>query len=383
MVRRERLRRSWAAPSAASWGALGLLLPLAALAASCSKDRASTAQSPVFVDDVSPILEQRCVRCHAGPKAAAGWDATSYLGAIACVAPSGAPATLPSSDRAPILSALATGPHPGLLDAGELATLEAWVTGGAPARVGGVHARGIVDPRSAGWHGTLLRAARWSPMLDTNDPQACGTCHEGTPAGRPAGVTLAAPGATACTTCHTEPAGVLACSTCHGEATRSYPPRDLCFFPGDSVPAGAHAAHLLPSPALTTGVPCSSCHPIPGTPLIGALHGNGNVDIAFDPRFVTPPTSTSTTTTPTPFDRSTLGCTVGCHDVGGARPRPLWTDPKPMGCNDCHGAPPVAHPAGPCTNCHSEANANGTALTPGPLHLNGRIDFGDGTGQTP
>jgi hypothetical protein len=54
-----------------------------------------------------------------------------------------------------------------------------------------------------------------------------------------------------------------------------------------------------------------------------------------------------------------------------------------MGCNDCHGAPPVAHPAGPCTNCHSEANANGTALTPGPLHLNGRIDFGDGTGQTP
>jgi hypothetical protein len=368
MVCRE--RRRWY--RAASSGALGLLLPLAAFGASCSKDRASTTQSPVYDEDVAAILVQRCVGCHAGPAAAAGWDATSYLGTIACVAPSGAPATLPSSDRAPILSALATAPHPGLLESGELATVKAWVTGGAPARVRGVHAPGIVDPRSPDWHGTLLRAARWSPMLDTNDPQACGTCHEGTPAVRPARVTLAAPGATACTTCHTEPAGVLACSTCHGSDARSYPPRDLCFFPGDSVPAGAHAAHVKPSPARAAGVPCSSCHPSPGTPLLSELHGNGIVDVTFDPKFVTPTTT---------FDRSTLGCTVGCHDVGGARPRPLWTDSKPMGCNDCHSSPPAAHFAGSCTNCHSEANANGTALTPGPLHLNGRIDFGDGTGQ--
>ena len=51
-----------------------------------------------------------------------------------------------------------------------------------------------------------------------------------------------------------------------------------------------------------------------------------------------------------------------------------------MGCNDCHQSPPAAHFPGPCTNCHREPNADGTALT-GPLHLNGRVDLGDGSGQ--
>jgi predicted CxxxxCH...CXXCH cytochrome family protein len=30
--------------------------------------------------------------------------------------------------------------------------------------------------------------------------------------------------------------------------------------------------------------------------------------------------------------------------------------------------------------CHAEPNATGTALTPGPFHLNGRIDLGNGSG---
>src|SRR4029077_17257121 len=106
-------------------------------------------------------------------------------------------------------------------------TVTSWVSGGAPAYASGVHEPGIIDPRSAVFHGNRLRASRWSAMLDPGDPNACGRCHDGT-FSRPAGVTAAAPGAPACTTCHDQPGGVLACSTCHGSGNKAYPPRDPC-----------------------------------------------------------------------------------------------------------------------------------------------------------
>src|SRR5437868_4979044 len=143
------------------------------------------------------------------------------------------PAALPADDSAPLLRALDSDSHRDRIDPGERALLAAWVRAGAPAFRGTVHAPGVVDPRSAEWHGTMLRDARWRPMLDANDTNACGRCHDGAPS-RPPGVTLPAPGATACTSCHAEPEGVLACSTCHGQGTRAYPPRDRCFFPNDA-----------------------------------------------------------------------------------------------------------------------------------------------------
>jgi hypothetical protein len=72
---------------------------------------------------------------------------------------------------------------------------------------------------------------------------------------------------------------------------------------------------------------------------------------------------------------------VSCHDQGGARARPRWTESAPMACGDCHGSPPASHFPGPCNQCHAEADARGTALTPGPLHMNGRVDLGDGSGS--
>jgi predicted CxxxxCH...CXXCH cytochrome family protein len=72
---------------------------------------------------------------------------------------------------------------------------------------------------------------------------------------------------------------------------------------------------------------------------------------------------------------------VGCHDRGGAWPRPAWSDRGPLACGDCHATPPAKHYAGPCTTCHHEANAAGTALAGGPLHANGTIDVGDGSGK--
>lgn len=52
-----------------------------------------------------------------------------------------------------------------------------------------------------------------------------------------------------------------------------------------------------------------------------------------------------------------------------------------MSCNDCHASPPPNHYLGACTSCHREADAKGTALTQPTLHVNGRVDLGDGSGR--
>lgn len=51
-----------------------------------------------------------------------------------------------------------------------------------------------------------------------------------------------------------------------------------------------------------------------------------------------------------------------------------------MACGDCHGSPPKNHYAGACTACHSEADARGTSLRDRRLHMNGKVDLGDGSG---
>ncbi len=338
---------------------------------SCVQDRYVPAETPDFEDEVAPILAASCVSCHGDMNAAGGWSATSFLGAIGCPAPSIAPATLPANSSAPILVALATAPHAGLLSASEEAILSQWVAGGTPEFRSGVHDPGIANPRSSAFHGTALRSAHWGPMLDPQSPEACGRCHEGAPT-TPAGVTSPAPGATPCTSCHTQPGGALSCSTCHGSGSVAYPPRDPCFFPQDAPNGGAHAVHVQPSPDMAGGLACSTCHPVPGNPVIGGFHGDGQVEIVFDTAVVGSEAS---------YDRDTKTCAVGCHDRGGARPRPQWTDTTPVGCGDCHGSPPSGHFSGPCSNCHAEANATGTALTGGPLHLNGKVDLGNGSGQ--
>ncbi|MEO8878545.1 MAG: CxxxxCH/CxxCH domain-containing protein [Polyangiaceae bacterium] len=353
-----------------AFATLGATVCAALLMPSCSADRETPTAAPTFATDVAPILDAHCTECHAGNAPAAGWSATSYLSTIACVSPSAAVATLPNDANAPILSALSTPPHAGLLASREGQTLLAWVAAGTPAFLGTVHSPGIIDPRSPDFHGTQLRAKHWAPMLDPDDPQACGRCHDGTPV-RPTGITSSAPGATSCTTCHSNAGGPLACDTCHGNGTRAYPPRDLCFFKGDSSIATAHAAHVEPSSVNAGGLPCSTCHPAPGANVISGLHGNGAVEVAFDPTRVTPEAS---------YDPTTKACAVTCHDRGGTRPNPKWSETTAMTCNSCHASPPANHFPGTCNSCHAEANADGTALNGGPLHMNGRVDLGNGNG---
>jgi predicted CxxxxCH...CXXCH cytochrome family protein len=347
----------------------GFLFGTLLLAVACAIDRATPA-TPNWNDDVAPILDAKCASCHSGASAAAGFHVDTYLDTIACASPSNAPVTIPANASAPILQALATPPHVGVLDDDETATLTAWITTNAPAFAPAVHTPDIIDPRSPNFHATLLRAAKWTPMLDPSDPNACGRCHDGTMS-RPSDVAFAAPGAPSCTSCHDQPGGILACGTCHGTDAHAYPPRDPCFFPNDAS-GSAHAAHVESSSIRAGGFACSTCHPPIGTPVMGGLHGDGAVEVAFDASLVAPEMS---------WDAATQTCAVSCHDRGGTRPRPAWSDtPTAVTCNDCHTSPPQNHYAGACNLCHVEANADGTALSGGALHMNGKVDLGNGNG---
>lgn len=354
------------------------LLVLLGLTA-CSERRANDSAPPTFRADVEPIFRSRCATCHSGEAPAGGWRATSYVESIGCV-DSGAPAAIretgSQADRAPIERAIDDERHRTVLDERERAAVRAWVSAGSPAFVGSVHASSIIDPRAPGFHGAWLRSTRYRAMLDANDPDACGRCHDGT-SSRPSDVTVAAPGATACTSCHTEREGVVACTTCHGSPSGLAGPRDACFHPGDGpARAKAHGAHVNASASHATGLDCSTCHPAPLTGpadvvfKAGSAHGNGAVEIVFDQQRVAGGS----------FDRASSTCAVGCHDRGGARPRPAWTDTSAIRCGDCHASPPQSHFPGPCVSCHLEANASGSTLKPGPQHINGRIDLGDGSG---
>jgi predicted CxxxxCH...CXXCH cytochrome family protein len=109
-----------------------------------------------------------------------------------------------------------------------------------------------------------------------------------------------------------------------------------------------------------------------GVGIIGGTHGNGAVEVIFDATIVAPEAS---------YDDKARACAVSCHDRGGARARPAWTETTPMRCADCHASPPAQHFPGACTSCHREPDSTGGALARGPLHMNGRVDLGDGSGQ--
>jgi predicted CxxxxCH...CXXCH cytochrome family protein len=348
-------------PHAASLAALAIA---GALASSCREERATRGAPPTWRDGVGSILQAKCVRCHAGPEAAGGFRADTYLGAIGCTA-SGASAIGGASP--PLVAVLDRADHAGIVDETERDVLSRWVAAGAPSFRAGTHASSFADPRSKDSHGRFLRSKRWRPLLDGSDPDACAKCHEGA-GSRPPGLEPA-PGATPCSTCHTQPEGILACSTCHGSAPKAYPPRDACFFP-DEPRTATHARHVDPS-ASSVGLPCSTCHPQPLPGQLGGTHGNGHLEVWLD---------WSVAGNAARWDEKTKECAETCHARGGARPTPRWGEAGPLGCNDCHASPPPKHYAGACSNCHREANETGTALTAPKLHVNGKVDLGDGSG---
>lgn len=321
-------------------------------------------RAPNYADEVGEVLVSACAECHGADDPAADYDVTTFYASIGCVT-DGRVAVLPPDAGAPVVAVLSRDDHTGLVDEDELALLTSWVEGGATDQAGAAHPPGFMDPRGASFHGWALREESWDLLYDPELPGACGQCHEGAPT-RPegAGSSTLVP---ACTTCHDGPDGALDCATCHGNGEHAYPPRDECYFGDLAGEGGAHRVHD------DQGFDCAECHgdrdALVGR---GGLHGNGEVEVEFGDLAGGVDSS---------FDSESGTCAVYCHTQGGTLPMPRWVgDDGPLDCASCHLSPPADHYVGDCSGCHTEANEDGTALSGGPLHLNGIVDFGDSMG---
>ncbi len=339
--------------------ALGVVFAVAA----CAEVRETPARAPRWESDLRPVLEARCATCHAGASPAAGWSVTRYTDALAC-----REATDGGAVASRLRRALDRADHAPFVDARVRRAVDAWIAGGSLARAGLAHDPGFADPRAAAFHGRSLRASRWAPMLDGTRQDACGRCHAGAPTRPPnARPDAASVGATPCTECHRAPGGALACDTCHDSAETWS--GDRCLTPR---PAGSHARHVVAGDALPQPLACDTCHPTRDRALAAGPHGDGTVDLRFDP---------SLAGADARYDVATGACAVRCHAATPTTPAPRWRQTeRAVTCTGCHETPPRDHWPGPCTACHAETNATGTALTRARLHLNGRVDLGDGSG---
>lgn len=342
-----------------------LLGALLLLSVTACKERRERAAEPVTYALVESTLQQRCATCHGSDRAEGGYRVSSYYEAIGC-ADAGRAVVLPSSEQAPLVAVLARPDHHGLLSDREREALTRWLVAGVPGRPGLVHGLDIMNPRAAGWHGKLASAEGFAPLREPAGEGVCGRCHDGAPV-RPAEVRSPAPGAPACTSCHQQQTGVLACATCHGSDQRSQPPRDACYF---DVSGDAHDAHLSGTRFRLAPLACETCHPTPGDELFSGSHADGVIDVQLSLPAQGAPQ----------FDATSGSCAHTCHDLGGEHPQPAWTTPLALDCSSCHQSPPRDHYPGSCNTCHAELGSTPDLLLKGPLHLDGKVDLGNGDG---
>lgn len=306
------------------------LVALVALlaAASCASEREVAVTSPLVTwkDDVAATVITRCATagCHASVAPAAGYDLTTYTGALGKGTDPAANAI--AGDAGSLILAKLDGTdavHAGTLDV--LPLLRSWVVDSQLAYQRSlIHAPGLLDPASTDFHGTELQRRGWNFAV-------CAACHGDDFKGGKAKA--------ACTTCHT--AGPTACATCHGEGPIT----------------GAHRIHRE-----VAKLDCSECHiKPPSWDAEGHLFRGGVADpppaeVNFGARAGLTLIAGDRHGAPTFADGK---CTnVYCHgDVlhagGGSTPTPRWDDPAPAGtCNRCHGAPPPSHAQTACATCH-------------------------------
>ncbi|MCA9674074.1 MAG: CxxxxCH/CxxCH domain-containing protein [Myxococcales bacterium] len=331
------------------------------LVAGCASERARDPQDlTTWQDDVASVLAARCGECHTGDDAAAGYDLSTYNGALGVGSDDVANAIAGdagSTILTTLIHAAGDDPHVTLQDI--LPLLEAWVVDSDLAYFDAPpHPAGFLNPADPSFHGAELQAEGWDFAL-------CQRCHGDDYGGGTSGK--------ACLTCHDD--GPTACDTCHGQ-----PPE-----------TGAHHTHVAGGP-LDRRVPCGECHVVPtrwddpGHILLA----DGTVDpppaeVVLGPlaaRDVDPPVRTA----PPSFDPATKTCSaVYCHggiftDAEAAHPAPMWTGADQAACGSCHGRPPASHATSDCATCHPRTidAAGQLDLT---THLDGVIDVGDGSGQ--
>jgi predicted CxxxxCH...CXXCH cytochrome family protein len=204
--------------------------------------------------------------------------------------------------------------------------------------LGGVHPVGWGDFNDGGepaFHGVWLAANKF-PL------SRCVQCHGTDYKGGSVGVSCMS------ANCHVDKDGVTplpptACTTCHGDGTSPRPT------------TGAHAKHARF---------CDTCHIVP-TPDQIEQHASGDATTLI--RFGNIATKNSQPV----WDSTQKVCTnTYCHGASS----PVWTDPKPLGCDGCHKAPPDNHglwsrlSSMACTSCHPDPTSDAR-------HVNGAPDI--------
>lgn len=364
----------------AAWAVLALVL------AGCGSSRdvegaSSCPSGSSYREDIAPLLQQRCGACHGQASAggaAGGFAVDSYLGVLGDAAK---PFAVAGRADSRLLLALAPGSasaaHQGF--GVELARLTTWVVDcQLAAQPRGVHPGGIINPADAvQFHGALLRQSGYRFA-------SCATCHGADFAGKGS--------APSCLSCHA--AGPTACDTCHTA-------RKL----GDGHPAHLFTATAPPQRRFA----CSECHNAPQryddpghlTRADGSPRG-GAVPVVFASFPGIEGAHASSTPSGAAVKRQGAAAYVAlnrrcenvyCHgailaDNTAKSVRPTWSaDPPQAECGTCHGLPPQSHAAWQteCVLCHRgtveaapPVNNGAPVLRAGGLHLNGRVDLGDG-----
>ncbi len=310
-------------------------------------------------DDIGAVLSERCAECHAGAEAAAGYDLTSYLGALGAGSDD-VDNALAGDAESRLLATLEPGSgdttHSSLDDVYPL--LRTWVVECDLSYFDSyVHTGGILNRHAHDFHASMLRESGW-------DFAACQTCHGEDFAGGAAEVS--------CTSCHTQ--GPKDCSTCHPVMDSGAHPTHLA---GGALekPLGCNACHLKPVSFEAPGhvfLADGSLDPLPVEVVFGPF-----ADHTLDPEWRSGPAS---------FSAESQSCgNVYCHggalaDAAASNPTPVWTAPGAgqAACGTCHGLPPTNHQSAECWMCHGEVVDASLAIIDTARHLDGVIDlFGD------
>ena len=344
-----------------SRAALALALLLGAACAE-ERERATAERCLTWQGAVAPQLAT-CVTCHGGQAPAAGYDLSTYLGALGGGADA-QPNAIAGEESSRLLTRLApaTADAPHQVAAETLAALRRWIVDCELAALDTpVHERGVLDPASAQFHGATLAALGW-------DLRTCASCHGDDFTGGSSGAT--------CTTCHT--GGPTACETCH-PLDEAKAPRGA---QGGARPYGAGALSSAHRAHVRAGLACDDCHVVPqqwddlGHVRSSAARGAAGADAA--PAELTFGARARASGASPQYNAGTCSG-VYCHGVtlatgGGRLTAPSWTGQDQAACGTCHGAPPASHADDRCAACHSTATAR-----PAP-HVDGVLTVGASAG---
>lgn len=216
------------------------------------------------------------------------------------------------------------------------------------------HKDGILNPASDNFHGKYIASINWNIS-------SCQSCH---------GVNYAGgKSSPSCKTCHTSDKGPQACNTCHGnfgDANQVAPPKDLS---GNSSTTskgvGAHTTHLSAS-GLTMTYDCAACHP-----------GDPASDNYFIQHIGAPPADikfndfASLTSTPSYDFKNHTCANVYCHgnfefSKSASSYAFVYTADKMEGNNYSPLWTKVNGTQAKCGTCHGELDASGKLVSAVP-----------------